>query len=83
MEHIWDSTYHQDWITRGSFWSTLVPPFLYEAMLVGAVGALRAEPGLEMDWAKLCSKASSRANTESGGICESRLSNDKVMLTWY
>tara|TARA_B100001250_G_C19817252_1_gene799306 strand:- start:10364 stop:12760 length:2397 start_codon:yes stop_codon:yes gene_type:complete len=45
--YFWDSTYHQDWVTRGSFWSTLVPPFLYQVCLAGGLGAIRCEPGLE------------------------------------
>jgi outer membrane receptor protein involved in Fe transport len=43
--YMWESTYHQDWITQGQFWSTLVPPSLFEACLAGALGAIRCDPG--------------------------------------
>ena len=83
--YFWDSTYHQDWITRGSFWSTLVPPFLYEAMLVGAVGALRAEPGLENGLGpNYVQKLLQEQNTESQAVFANLdyQINDKVMLTF-
>ena len=44
--YFWDSTYRQDWVTRGSFWSTLVSPELYPICEQFGLGAIRCEPGL-------------------------------------
>ena len=44
--YFWDSTYRQDWVTRGSFWSTLVSPDLYPICEAVGLGNIRCEPGL-------------------------------------
>ncbi len=45
--YVWESTYHQDWVTQGQFWSTLVPPALFPLCLAGALGALVCDPGAD------------------------------------
>jgi len=82
--YFWDSTYRQDWVTRGSFWSTLVAPELYPICEQFGLGAIRCEPGLGATLGEnYAQKLLQTQNTESKAIfvnIDYQL-NEKVMLT--
>ena len=66
--YIWESTYHQDWITQGQFWSTLVPPSLFDACLAGGLGAIRCDPGATELGASYVQKLLQEQLTESTAL---------------
>ena len=82
--YFWDSTYRQDWVTRGSFWSTLVAPELYPICEQFGLGAIRCEPGLGATLGEnYAQKLLQTQNTESKAVfvnVDYQL-NEKVMLT--
>ncbi|MDA9904527.1 TonB-dependent receptor [Hyphomicrobiales bacterium] len=82
--YFWDSTYRQDWVTRGSFWSTLVAPELYPICEQFGLGAIRCEPGLGATLGEnYAQKLLQTQDTESKAIfvnIDYQL-NEKVMLT--
>jgi iron complex outermembrane receptor protein len=82
--YFWDSTYRQDWVTRGSFWSTLVAPELYPICEQFGLGAIRCEPGLGATLGEnYAQKLLQTQNTESKAIfvnIDYQL-NEKLMLT--
>ena len=82
--YFWDSTYRQDWVTRGSFWSTLVAPELYPICEQFGLGAIRCEPGLGATLGEnYAQKLLQTQNTESKAVfvnVDYQL-NEKIMLT--
>ena len=81
--YIWESTYHQDWITQGQFWSTLVPPSLFDACLAGGLGAIRCDPGATELGASYVQKLLQEQLTESTALFANLdyQATDKMMVT--
>jgi iron complex outermembrane receptor protein len=81
--YVWESTYHQDWITQGQFWSTLVPPSLFQACLAGGLGAIRCDPGATELGSSYVQKLLQEQLTESTALFANLdyQATDKLMVT--